>query len=45
MIVLEVCKEYGWSYADYLTNPNWFNELATERLFIDRKPRKTPSTG
>jgi len=38
--VLEVCRIYGWTYHEYMAQPNWFTELAIERMAIDNQRRK-----
>ncbi len=45
MIVLEVCREYGWTYDEYMAQPHWFTELAVEKLIIDSKPAKKQNDG
>ena len=35
--MLEICRIYGWTYDQYMAQPHWFAELATEKLIIDRK--------
>ncbi len=37
MIVLEICKEYGWTYDEYMHQPSWFTELAIQKMIIDSK--------
>ena len=43
LVILEICREYGWTYLQYLSNPEWFNHAALEKLIIDRKPQHTAS--
>jgi len=40
MLVLELCRRYGWTYNDYLSQPHWFTELAIEKMIIDSKKAK-----
>jgi hypothetical protein len=37
LLILEVCRLYGWTYDEYMSQPHWFTELAIERLIVDRK--------
>lgn len=40
LIVLEICREYGWTYNEFMAQPLWFTELAIEKLTIDNKRAK-----
>jgi hypothetical protein len=42
-LILELCRIYGWTYWDYMSQPHWFNELAIERLVIDSKRGAKPA--
>lgn len=36
MIVI-ICKEYGWTYWEYMSQPAWFVELTKTKLIIDNE--------
>jgi hypothetical protein len=40
LIVLEICREYGWTYQEYMTQPHWFTELAIEKKSIENMRAK-----
>jgi hypothetical protein len=37
MLMLEVCRLYGWDYYTYQAQPVWFVDLIHERMAIDGK--------
>ena len=45
LIILEVCREYGWTYQQFMEQPHYFTELAIEKLIIDSKRAKTVRDG
>jgi hypothetical protein len=45
LIVLEVCRTYGWTYEEYMAQPHWFTELAIEQMSIDNKRQKRAREG
>jgi len=40
MLIVSICKEYGWDYHTYLNQPIWFIDLIMERMKIDAKKAK-----
>jgi len=32
MEVVSICQEMGWTYEEYMSQPNWFLELVKEKL-------------
>lgn len=39
MLVAEICKEYGWTYQEYIDQPDFFLELIKEKYRMDNKAR------
>lgn len=37
LITLELCQVYGWTYQEFYSQPQWFIDLAIEKLKVDRK--------
>lgn len=37
MLVVEICRVYGWDYFQYYSQPTAFIDLITERMVIDAK--------
>lgn len=37
MQIVAVCQEFKWTYFDYVNQPQWFTELARQKLVIDAK--------
>jgi hypothetical protein len=37
MLIVTVCQEMGWTYREYLSQPEWFVGLLFEKLKIDNK--------
>ncbi len=35
LLIFEVCQLYGWTYADYESNPEWFNDAVIDKHIID----------
>jgi hypothetical protein len=40
LLILEVCRVYGWTYDEYMAQPNFFTYAAMEKLIIDNKAEK-----
>lgn len=50
MLIVEVCRLFGWDYYQYLAQPVWFIDLIQKKLEIDGKKqeaerRKTEQAG
>lgn len=39
MLIIEVCKQFGWDYYTYMSQPNWFIKMIIEAMIIDKKRR------
>lgn len=39
-VILELCKEYHWSYNDYLDTPLFIIEIAKGKMNADRQRQK-----
>lgn len=37
MMIAELCQIYGWTYQEYISNPQWFLDLITRKYIIDGK--------
>lgn len=37
MQMVHICKEFGWTYQEYLAQPIWFIKLIREKMIIDNK--------
>ena len=37
MMIAELCERYGWTYIEYINQPNWFLDLVHEKYRIDCK--------
>lgn len=37
MLIVEICKEYGLTYDEYIDQPNWFIELVKIKMRIDNE--------
>jgi hypothetical protein len=33
--MVQICQEFGWTYHEYQSNPDWFNELVVGKMHID----------
>lgn len=44
MLMIEVCRLYGWDYYTYLAQPAWFIEMILERMSIDGKKAEAERT-
>lgn len=40
IVIVQVCKNMGWTYAEYLDQPQWFVELATDMIRIESKEQE-----
>lgn len=40
VVIVQVCKNMGWTYAEYLDQPQWFVELATDMIRIESKEQE-----
>ena len=40
MVVIAICQEFGWTYYEYMEQPNWFLNLVQDKLVIDSKKVK-----
>jgi hypothetical protein len=40
MIAAVICEKMGWTYHDYVAQPNWFVQLLIEKLAIDAKKER-----
>jgi len=48
--IIEICKQFGWTYEEYLNTPLWFLVAVkarnkTEAYFIDRENKKVRRAG
>lgn len=37
MLIAELCEKYGWTYSEYMSNPQWFLDLIERKYVIDAK--------
>lgn len=37
VVIVQVCKSMGWTFTEYLDQPQWFVELATDMIRIESK--------
>ena len=40
MFVVSICEATGWTYEEYLDQPEWFVDLFAEKLKIDNRKKK-----
>ena len=40
MIMVTICKEFGWTYDQYVSQPSFFIELVKEKMIRDNKEAK-----
>jgi len=40
MIIVDVCQRFGWTYQEYLEQPEWFLDLIKVRMDIDSRKEK-----
>jgi hypothetical protein len=40
MFVVVLCEHFGWTYTDYLAQPQWFIDLTKEKMMRDNKERE-----
>jgi len=40
MEIVAVCQEMGWTYYEYMEQPNWFLELVRMKLQMDSEKIK-----
>lgn len=38
--IVKVCRDMGWTYEQYLSNPSWFSELMVEMDQIEKSYQK-----
>ena len=43
MVVVEICKMFGWTYTEYLEQPTWFTDLVKEQMRIDAQKQSNES--
>jgi hypothetical protein len=46
MLAVLVCEKYGWTYEEYLRQPEWFislisDKMEAESMFSGREKRQT----
>ena len=39
-MIAELCEVYGWTYSEYMSNPQWFLELIQGKYVRDNKQRE-----
>ena len=37
MLVVSVCENFGWTYEEYLNQPQFFLDLIVEKMKIDNQ--------
>lgn len=37
MLMATICKDYGWTYDEYMDQPNFFINLIREKMVRDQK--------
>lgn len=40
MQMVAICQEFGWTYQEYESQPNWFLTLIKEKMSRDNKARE-----
>lgn len=40
MMMVAICQEFGWTYAEYISQPNFFLELIKQKLTRDSKEQE-----
>jgi len=43
MQVVAICQEFGWTYYQYMEQPEWFIELLKDKLEIDAEESRKAS--
>lgn len=40
MLMVAICQEFGWTYQEYMNQPNFFLTLIREKMVRDNKERE-----
>ena len=40
MLIVSICKEFGWTFYDYYNQPQYFLNLILEKMKIDEQKYK-----
>lgn len=40
VVIVQVCKNMGWTYSDYIEQPQWFVELVADMIRIESKEQE-----
>lgn len=40
MLAVEICKEFGWTYDEYMSQPNFFLTIIREKMVRDQKAQE-----
>lgn len=40
MFMVAICQEFGWTYNEYMKQPDFFIELIREKMVRDNKEQK-----
>lgn len=40
MLIVSICQEFGWTYDEYMDQPDYFVQAIREKLVRDRKREK-----
>lgn len=37
MLMVTICREMGWTYYEYISQPTWFIDLIQDKLVLDNE--------
>lgn len=40
MQMIAICQEFGWTYEEYQSQPDWFLRLIREKMIRDNKEQQ-----
>lgn len=40
MLMVAICQEFGWTYFEYMSQPQWFLTLIREKMMRDNKEQE-----